>query len=231
MKKIVLDSGPIINLAMNNLLWIFEKLKEISDVRFLITSLVKKETVDYPLEKTKKYRFEALQVLHYIENGTIEVIDNPDIAQQTKNFMELANSTFRAFGHNLNLLHAAEMSAIALYLQESADAFAVDEKTTRLLIENPARLHKRLKRNFHTNVDENRSNINAFRKITKSVKMIRSVELATIAYEKGLLNKYLAHISHPKVTLLEGILWGVKLSGCAVTNQEINRIISIEKKL
>ncbi|MBL7056429.1 hypothetical protein ISS07_05950 [Candidatus Woesearchaeota archaeon] len=231
MKKIVLDSGPIINLAMNNLLWTFEKLKEISEVRFLITGLVKKETVDYPLEKTKKYRFEALQVLHYIENGTLEVIDNPEIKQHTESLMELANSTYRTYGHNMNLLHAAEMSAIALYLQEGADAFAVDEKTTRLLIENPSRLHKRLKRNFHTNVDENRSNINSFRKITKSVKMIRSVELATIAYEKGLLNRYLAHIPHPRETLLEGLLWGVKLSGCAVTNQEIKRILSIEKKL
>ena len=59
---------------MNNLLWLLEPLKKLSKAKFYITKLVKEELVDTPLNKTKKFKFEALQVLHYIENGTLEVI-------------------------------------------------------------------------------------------------------------------------------------------------------------
>ena len=71
MKTIVFDTGPIISLTMNNLLWILEPLKSISNANFYITNPVKKELVDNPLNKTKRFKFEALQVLHYIENGIL----------------------------------------------------------------------------------------------------------------------------------------------------------------
>ena len=130
----------------------------------------------------------------------------------------------------MNLLHDAEVSVVALYLQKNADAFVVDEKTTRLLIENPNKLHNILKHNLHTKVEENKDNIKQFRKLTRSVKMIRSVELVTIAYEKGLLEKYLTHIPEAKKTLLESVLWGVKLNGCAVSKREIEQILKMEIK-
>ena len=226
MKKIVFDTGPIISLTMNNLLWLLEPLKRISNANFYITDLVKKELVDTPLNKTKRYKFEALQVLHYIENGTLEVIDADE--EKTNELLSIANNCFKAFDHNMNLLHDAELSAVSLYLQIKANAFVVDEKTTRLLIENPNKLHNILKHTLHTKIEENKANIKEFREITKSVKMIRSVELVTIAYEKGLLDKYLTHISEARKTLLESVLWGVKLNGCAVSKREIEQIIKME---
>jgi hypothetical protein len=33
----------------------------------------------------------------------------------------------------------------------------------------------------------------------------------------------------PKKTLLEGLLWGVKLNGCSVSEREIDEVIKIEK--
>jgi len=228
MKTIIFDTGPIISLTMNNLLWLLEPLKRISNANFYITDLVKKELVDTPLNKTKRFKFEALQVLHYIENGTLEVVE-VDKAK-TEKLLSMANNCFKAYGHGINLLHDAEVSAVALYLQKNADAFVVDEKTTRLLIENPNKLHNILKHNLHTNVEENKDNIRQFRELTKSVKMIRSVELATIAYEKGLLDRYLTHIPEAKKTLLESVLWGVKLNGCAVSKREIEQILKMEIK-
>ena len=228
MKTIVFDAGPIISLTMNNLLWILEPLKKISNAGFCITEQVKRELVDTPLNKTRKYMFEALQVLHYIENKTLEVIDDDSVRNQAYELLSMANNCFSAFGHNIQIVHEAEMSAIALCLQKKADAFAVDEKTARLLMENPDRLHHILKHTLHTKVEKNKENLSKFRKITRSIRIIRSVELVTIAYEKGLLDKYLSNMQSSRKTLLESVLWGVKLNGCAVSKREIEQIIRID---
>jgi predicted nucleic acid-binding protein len=229
MRTIVFDSGPIISLTMNNLLWVLEPLKKISNAKFLITKTVKEELVDKPLNKTKRFMFEALQVLHYIENGTLEVVDSETIRKQTLKFLSVANNCFNAFGHNMNIVHEAEMSAIALYLEKGADVFVVDERTARLLVENPKRLYNIIRHTLHTDVKENKGNIREFKKITRDVSIIRSSEIVTIAYEMCLLDSYKANIPDTKRTLLESILWGVKLNGCAVSKREIEQIIRIER--
>ncbi len=229
MKSIIFDAGPIISLTMNNLLWILEPLKRVSNANFYITELVKKELVDTPLNKTKKFMFEALQVLRYIENKTLEIEENYEIKNQTAKLVDIANNCFKAFGHNINLVHEAEISAIALYLQKKADAFVVDERTARLLIENPKKLHNILRHTLHTNIEENKNNIKEFRKLTKNVKVIRSAELVTVAYENGLLDKYLTNVPYPEKVLLESVLWGVKLNGCAVSKRELEQIMRIER--
>ena len=229
MKTAVFDAGPIISLTMNNLLWLLEPLKRISNANFYITGMVKKELVDNPLNNTKRFKFEALQVLHYIDNKTLEVIDDSEIKMQTYKLLGMANNFYKSFGHNINLVHEAEMSAIALYLQKKADALVVDERTARLLIENPKKLHNILKHTLHTHVEESKNDIKEFGNMTKDVRIIRSVELAAIAYEKGLLDKYLTNIPDSKKTLLESVLWGVKLNGCAVSKRELEQIIRIEK--
>ena len=230
MKTLVFDTGPIITLTMNNLLWLLEPLKEMGNCRFLITNQVKEELVDNPLNKTRRFKFEALQVLHYIENGTLEVADGSGIMGQTENLLGLANSCFSAFGHNIKIVHDAEISSLALYMQQNSDAFVLDEKTTRLLIENPRKLQEIMIHNLGTKVTANNNSLKSFQKLTKNVKMIRSVELAMVAYEKGLLDKYLVNIINPRRTLLESILWGIKLNGCAVTKRELEQILRIEAK-
>ena len=70
MKSIILDSGPIISLALNNLLWLFEKVKTDYKINFYITESVKKELVDIPITK-KRFKFEALQVMNLIKKGTL----------------------------------------------------------------------------------------------------------------------------------------------------------------
>jgi hypothetical protein len=227
MKTIIFDTGPIISLAMNNLLWTLEPLKKSSNANFYITPSVKKELVDIPLYRTKRFMFEALQVLHYIENKTLEVIDSYEIKKQTSELLSLANNCFNAFGRNMKILHEAEISAIALYIQKNADAFVVDEKTARLIIENPDKLHNILRHTLHTKVEKNNESLRELKKISKNIKMIRSVELAAIVYEKGLLNKYLPE-TQPKKLLLESVLWGVKLHGCSVSKREIEQIVKME---
>ena len=68
-KALVFDTGPIISLAMNNLLWVLVKLKEKFSGDFYVTPGVKRECVDKPL-LGKKFKFEAMRTLKLIEDGT-----------------------------------------------------------------------------------------------------------------------------------------------------------------
>lgn len=228
MKCLVFDTGPIITLTLNNLLWILKELKNKFKGNFYISETVKYELVYKPL-KTKKFKFEALQVLENIETKVLEPIKNKEIDKLTTKLLYLANNSFIVNGNFLRIVHPAEMSGLAVTIYLNAKAFVVDERTTRLLIENPKQLTNTLQNKFHTKVNVT-NNLNKFREITKGIRLLRSVELVTIAYELGLLDNYLVPIHNNKKILLEALLWGVKLHGCAVSTKEIKQIIKIETK-
>jgi len=228
LKSIVFDAGPVISLTTNNLLWLLEELKKKYKGEFYLAEAAKRELIDRPLE-TKKFKFEALQVLRCINDGTLKIIENDELEEETINLINLANNCFNARGNWLRLVHYADMAGLSACIRLNADAFVVDERTARLLVENPGRLTNILKNTLHTDIKINKDNLEEFRRRTKNIKLIRSVELVAVAYEQGLLNKYLPDIPDAKRTLLESVLWGVKLNGCAVSRDEIDRIIRLEK--
>jgi len=229
LKSIVFDAGPIISLAINDLLWLLEPLKKRFKGYFYISKAVKKEIVDKPLT-TKRFKFEALKVLHYIDNGTISIFDNIEIKNKTKLLLDLANNSFIAHSQPINIVHYGEMSGIAACILNNSNTYVVDERTTRLLMENLDKLKNILRHTLHTGIKIDYNKLKEFQKITKQIKVIRSVELVTIAYELGLLDKYLTNIPNPKQTILESVLWGVKLNGCAISKREIEQIMKIETK-
>ena len=126
MKSIVFDTGPIISLSMNNLLWILEVLKEKYGGRFYITSKVKEELIDRPLQ-TKKYRLEAVQVLPLISKGVLEVYDSKNLKKNSMELMDIANESYKAKNNWIKILHPAEMEVIAAALELNSDAIVVDE--------------------------------------------------------------------------------------------------------
>ena len=228
MKSIVFDAGPVISLTTNNLLWLLEELKKKYKGEFYLAEAAKRELIDRPLE-TKKFKFEALQVLRCINEDILKIIQNSELEEETINLINLANNCFNARGNWLRLVHYADMAGLSACIRLNADAFVVDERTARLLVENPDRLVSILKDTLHTDIKINKDNLEEFRRRTKNIKLIRSVELVAVAYEQGLLNKYLPDIPDAKRTLLESVLWGVKLNGCAVSRDEIEQIIRLEK--
>ena len=52
----------------------------------------------------------------------------------------------------------------------------------------------------------------------------------TIAYERGILDRFAAKIPNPQKELLDGVLWGLKINGCAISGKEIEEILKIEVK-
>lgn len=229
MKSLVFDAGPIISLATNNLLFILEPLKKQFNGKFYITESVKSELVDRPFE-IKKFKFEAIQVEKLIENGVLEVMDNNFIRDETPRLLNVANEIFGAYKHYMKIVHYAEISVIAAAINLNSDAIVIDEKTTRFLIENPKMIVEILRKTLHTSISINENNLKEFKNNVKNIRTIRSIELVTIAYEQGILDSYITKIPDARKNLLESVLWGVKLNGCAVSRDEIDQIVKIETR-
>ncbi len=229
MKSLVFDSGPVISLATNNLLWVLEPLKKEFNGQFCITSAVKAEIVGRPLE-TKKFKFEAIQVEKLIEDGILDVVDNGFIHEKTSILLSTANEIFKAYGNYMRIVHLAEISVIAASLSLNAGAIVIDEKTTRYLMEDPKFIANILRKTLHTPIAVNENNLKEFESAVKGIRAIRSVELVTVAYERGMLDKYITSMPDARKSLLEGLLWGLKLNGCAVSKEEIGQIVRLEIK-
>ncbi|MBD3164780.1 hypothetical protein GF323_06280 [Candidatus Woesearchaeota archaeon] len=230
MKTVILDSGPIITLALNNnLLWLLKEVKKKYNINFLITEPVKKELIDHPLT-TKKFKFEALQVMNIVEKGVIEITDSSEIGKKAGSLLELANQAFHAKSRSLNLVHPAEISALAASIVHNADAVMIDERTTRYLIEKPEKLRNILSHKLHTKIRIDKKKLSLLKAQAKGIRFIRSAEFVAIAFEKGLLDDYLPKLPKPRKTLLEALLWGLKLNGCAIATRDLNTLIRAELK-
>lgn len=219
MKIIVFDSGPLINLAMNGLLYILPELKKQLKGAFYITTAVKKEIIDRP---TGIPRFElgALQLSELVTSGVIEVadatVDQKKLAEETNALMDVANHFVHVNGTWVPLVSAGEISCLALcnQLRQRGDEviIAIDERTTRLLAESPRDVAQLMSERLHQRVT-----LAAEASVFSSYKFIRSAELVYVAYVHGLL--------HPagKKTL-EAALYACKYKGCAITFEEIQQL-------
>ncbi len=233
MKALVFDSSSVISIVTNNLLNVLSNLKKIYMGEFFISNEVLKEIIDDPL-KSKKFKLEAFQLAEYIADGSIKLF-NRDLNDKTNYLMTLANNIFQADNHNIIILHKAEVESLALTLLIEADALVIDERTTRLLIEDSLKLKHLLEKKLHTKITINKENLNYFKKETKNVKILRSSELMIMAFEFGLFKDYEKSKkiieNNLKRELLDGILWGLRLKGCAISTEEINEILRIERSL
>lgn len=226
--SLVFDAGPIISLTTNNLLGVLDKLKDDFKGQFYIPQVVKEELIDHPLN-TKKYKFEALQVNHKIKKGTLTVVDTPQIRALAEELKNMLNNAFKVRGSWLQIVHYGEMEALAVAIILNAGAVVIDERTTRIMIEDPDGFSRMLESKMRAKVQINEQNLKKFKDWVKGIKIIRSVELVTVAYEKGHFDKYLLDGPDAKRVLIESLLWGVKLHGCSVTREEISEIVSAEQ--
>jgi predicted nucleic acid-binding protein len=234
-KSIVFDTGPIISLSTNNLLWILEELKKKYGGEFYITKRVKSELIDKPFE-TKKFRFEAIQVLDLISRDVLKIYDSVEANSRADKVLDLSNNCLTAKNNFIKIMHPAEAQVVGAALELNSDTIVVDETATRYLIEGTERIVKRLENKFHSKIMVNKENISKLRAEFKNLHVIRSFELAIIAYELGLFDKYSIGIS-PKLVpgvkdlrseVLPGILWALKLNGCSVKEQDISDAIQLE---
>ncbi|HDD70801.1 MAG TPA: hypothetical protein ENF94_01425 [Candidatus Woesearchaeota archaeon] len=227
MKTLIFDSGPIISLALSNLLWILPELKKRFKGRFIIPAGVRNELIDVPL-KGKKFRLEAIQLLNLIEKKVLEVVDDKKVTEKAKQLVDEANRIFKGFHHNIRIIQTGEMEAMAMAELYNADGVVVDERITRTLIEHPYGLRKHMERKLHTRLSVDKRLLEKLSDELDDVYIIRSTELVAVAFELGILDKYLLSKRVSRKDILESALWAVKLRGCSVSEDEIDKIVKEE---
>jgi len=221
-KAIIFDASTLISLSMNGLFHELRALKEVFNGKFLITQDVKIEVVEKPIQR-KRFELEALRFRQLIEDKVFELpssigIDEKKLSERTKVFVDTANGIFRGDHKEMHIIDAGEASCLALSEELTKkgiqNVLAIDERTMRILIENPQNLNELLKRKLHINVRVNKNEFQIF----KGFKVIRSSELVYILHKKNLTK-----VRDGKL-LLDALLWAVKLKGCAISDEEIKEI-------
>ena len=222
MKTIVFDTSTIISLVTNNLLGLLKPLKEKYGIEFYIPKTVAYELVEKPLE-SKMYKLEALMVKKIINDEDIKIykeeIDVEELLYKITNL-------FYANGKPIKIVSKAEVEALALAVNLGANAYAVDERTMRLIIENTMRLKKIQENKLHMKIGINKESLNTITRLTSGIKVIRSTEIALIAYEQGLMEKYVVNTTKKEV--VEALLWGLKLRGCSISREEVEELVKEE---
>ncbi|MBU2634292.1 MAG: hypothetical protein KJ674_03535 [Nanoarchaeota archaeon] len=220
MKNLIFDTSSIISIVTNDLLNVLVRLKEKFDGEFFVTKEVKREMIDYPIT-SKKFKLEALVLEKFMKDKQIKLYHNLNLENKSKKLLELANNIFLANNNYIQITHMGEIESLSLCVILKG-VFVVDERTVRMLVENYKNLQKLLSNKLHTKIEVNEKNLKLFLDEVKGVKIIRSSELMTVAFELGLFDEY-----EKKKELLDGLLWGLRLRGCAISSEEINRIESL----
>ena len=142
------------------------------------------------------------------------VVDNNELKKRARKVLETANNTFFAKNQPVQIIEQGEAEVIALshMLSEAKkeNAVVIDERTARVLIERPENLKKLLQKKLHTTIKANTKNFDMFR----GIKVIRSTELAYVAYKKGLIQ-----VKDKKT--LEAVEYALKYGGCSISEKEV----------
>jgi len=226
MKRLIFDSGPIITLSTTNLLWLLEPLKQRFGGSFAITETVYNELVGHPFE-IKRFKFEALQIKELIEKNVLEILPSQPFKERTERILNLANNSFEAHRQPITLVQRGEAETLAACVLANADGIVVDERITRMMLEQPEDLAEMLSHRLHTRVFHNQQAGTEMQRIAGKPKILRSAELVLLAYEAGLLDRFKVRLKNVEYELLDSLLWGVKLHGCAITPEEIENLLRI----
>jgi hypothetical protein len=219
-KSLILDTGILINLSMNGLLYILEKLKS-PNLKFLITEQVKYEIIDRPIS-IPRFELGALRVKTPLEKSIIELptslkISNDKIKSITKDLMHIANHSVKSRGKWINIVSDAEISCLALSTlltkKGIVNIVGIDERTTRILSERPQNLEKLMSKKLRSRVQLESKNFAPF----KQFRFLRSTELVYVAHKKGILK-----VKGPKA--LEAVIYATKYKGSSISHEEINEM-------
>jgi len=131
--------------------------------------------------------------------------------------METANHTVKIKGKYVDIVSEGEISCLALskdlIKRGIENIIAIDERTTRVLVEKPENLTKLMTKKLKQRVDVVKGKLKGF----ENFKFIRSTELVYVAYKKGLLR-----IKGKRA--LGAALYATRFKGAAVSFEEIEEM-------
>lgn len=210
---IFFDSSTLISMASTCSLPVLRKLKQAYAGNFYITESVYEETIGRA-SRSLRFRYEGHRLKELIDDGVIKIYPDEALSVQINDLMNLINNTYFIEDRPITIVQLGEMSTTVASIKENADTFAVDERTARLLIENPSALKPWLEHKLHSKVFINNKTMEQWSsKISDKFIPLRSAEFALAAWEKGIFGD--------DKDILFGLLWALKFAGCAITEEEI----------
>lgn len=217
--KFVVDSSTLISLSSTCLFNLMKELSKKFNIGFVISEKILEETVGNAL-KIKRFELNALRISKGLSEGWLKIKKlNEKDRQLLEKVLECANSCYISEHGPLNIIHPGEAEILVLAKSIKAEGMVIDERTTRMLIEEPRRLKALLEKRHRERVKMVPEKARFFKKNFGKLTIIRSSELVALAYEKGLLQKMLGDGSE----VLRAALYAVKYNGCALSAEEIER--------
>jgi predicted nucleic acid-binding protein len=221
MVDLVLDSSSLISLSTSCLFEILNGLQKQVDLEFIVPQSVVIESVDRP-SHIKRFELSAVRIKRGITKKAIQVKKlNAETEQYVKKIVDSANQLFHTEKQFVKILHRGEADALGLLKQLNSSVLVIDEKITRLLIEDMDSLKRLLEKRQGTKMRMSPEHKKILQEILPKPKIIRSAELVSLAYEENLLEDIISNSKHA----LEAALYSVKYKGCSLTDHEIQEYL------
>ncbi len=214
--NVVCDASTLISLGETCTLNALRFLKSKSKTRFFVPPAVVYEAIQHP-EHIRKYAFSGYKVQSFLDSGILEAVDDRNLASKTQEILKQSNNVFSVNGRPLKIIHAGEAECLAAYRDLDAKAVLVDEKTTRLFIEDPKLLKDSLQKEYRANVKVNQKALSALADLLDGITALRSTEVLAVAVEKG----YFAGFGKNAVPAFQAALYALRNAGCSITTAEL----------
>jgi predicted nucleic acid-binding protein len=118
------------------------------------------------------------------------------------------------------LIQDGESETLALLRQLNAKILVIDERNTRMLVEDIKGLQSYIEMKIGRIIPDEKK-IRQLQELLAGIRICRSTELIALAFEQGFLGEELEQNRES----LEAALYAVKFSGCAVSDREIQEFL------
>ncbi len=212
-KTVVCDSSSLISLSESCNLGVLAFLKGKFGADFAIPPSVEKEIVERP-SRVGRFTYSAARLHHLLNSGVLRVADPLTLASDAEGILSSANSLFSA-EVPLRIIQRGEAECMALLSPLKARALLIDEKTTRLLLEDPKKLLS-LMRAEHGAVKADETALGAFKR-KYPFTALRSTELVSFAAQNGFFDDFAPDANE----IFHASVYALRYAGCAISQKEI----------
>lgn len=212
----ICDASSLISLTDSCFVGSLYFLKKKYKGKFLVPPSVECECVSNPM-RLRAHALHALRLKLAIIDGIINIVE----AKSQKKSCEIqwiSNNIYSVDGTPLRLIHEGEADVLALSIDAGVENLLMDERTTRMLCEDPESLRLHLESEFKKPVCMDEGKLSEFTRLVKGIRFFRSSEILLLAAEKGFFKDY----RELEQETIEAALYRLKYAGCAIGFGEID---------
>ena len=155
------------------------------------------------------------------DDHIVQVYEHSDVAKEGAYLETLANSLLDYKNRTIKIIQRGEAEALACLTHLDEKQLLIDERTTRLLIEDVNGLKDYIENRTKYKLSLDMEVYNKLQEKLKGINVMRSADLAAYAYEK----KWIDHKADRET--LRSMLYALKFAGCSISQNEINDYVDL----